>query len=251
MRPGSGIRYILLELSLPTMPLDPFQGKLLKDAHFYWQYESIALSQWSAKTDNVLNVYLNDQVYYVLSPLKDLLLDKLFALKETLPVMVGEALRPLLPTDKLHSLPEVTPSAPEKVNGYLGSTQKLTEKSAALSATHARGLKIYQDKPLPMDPAYSFYYTKLNALQQLATQKGIKLFFYLPNRLTVEEARVLPPFFFQLAPRHRLTIPYDARFDQLFDPRFSRDAVHLNDTGARVYTDLIAEAFCKQVEQLP
>ncbi len=242
-RPESGIRYILFELSLPNSPQDPFQGKLLRNALFYWHYETAILSRWTAETDSVLNVRLNDQVYYVLSPAMLLTFNELFALKEKLSGMVRQA----LPSKKPRRLLAPMPTD----NGYVRSTRQLTEKSAALLATHAHGLKIYQDKPLPMDSAYSFYYKKLNALQRLATQKGIKLFFYLPNRMNVEEAEVLLSFFHQLAPSQRLGIPYDARFDQLFEPRFSDDERHLNYKGAKVYTSLIAEAFCRQFHEVP
>lgn len=242
-RPESGIRYILFELSLPTTRLDPFQGKLLKSALFHWHYESAVPSHWTAGTDSVLNVRLNDQVYYVLSPALQLTLTKFFVLKEKLSGMVRQALT----LKKSRRSPAKRPTD----NGYVRSTRQLTEKSAVLLAAHARSLKIYQDKPLPIDSAYSFYYKKLNALQRLATQKGIKLFFYLPNRMYVEEAEVLLPFFRQLDPNQRLEIPYDARFDELFEPRFSKDNEHLNDFGARIYTGLIAEAFCRQIHPAP
>jgi len=242
-RPESSIRYILFELSLPTTRLDPFQGKLLKSALFYWHYESAVPSRWTAETDSVLNVRLNDQVYYVLSPALQLTLTKFFVLKEKLSDMVRQAL-----TSKK---PQRSPAKTPTDNGYVRSTRQLTENSAALSATHARSLKIYQDEPLPLDSAYSFYYKKLDALQRLATQKGIKLFFYLPNRMYVEEAEVLLPFFRQLDPNQRLEIPYDARFDELFEPRFLKDNEHLNDFGARIYTGLIAEAFCRQIHPAP
>lgn len=242
-RPESSIRYILFELSLPTTRLDPFQGKLLKSALFYWHYESAVLSRWTTDTDSVLNVRLNDQVFYVLSPAMQLTFTNFFVLKEKLSGMARQAL-----TSKK---PQRSPAKRATDNGYVRSTRQLTEKSAVLLAAHAHGLKIYQDKPLPIDSAYSFYYKKLDALQRLATQKGIKLFFYLPNRMNAEEAEVLLPFFCQLPPSQQLAIPYDARFDQLFEPRFSDDERHLNHNGARIYTGLIAEAFCRQIHPAP
>lgn len=247
-RPESGIRYILFELSLPVTRLDPFHGKPLKNANFYWHYELATLFPLTAKTYSVLNVHLNDQMYYLLSPSNRIFLGlkaKLLGLSRR------QALGLSLPPSVSQHLSELMPSKPKRVNGYFSSTRQLAKKTAALTATHARGLKIYQNESLPMDPAYSFYYEKLNALQRLATQKGIKLFFYLPNRMNVEEAKVLPPFFRQLPPNQRLEIPYDTRFDQLFDPRFSKDEGHLNEYGARIYTGLMAEAFCKQVCQVP
>lgn len=247
-RPELGIRYILFELSLPVTRLDPFHGKPLKNANFYWHYESATLFPWTAKTYSMLNVHLNDQVHALLSPSNRIFLGlkaKLLGLSRR------QILGLSLPPSVVQQLSKLMSPKPERVNGYLSTTRQMAKKTATLTATHVRGLKIYQNDSLLMDPAYSFYYEKLNALQRLATQKGIKLFFYLPNRMNVEEAKVLPPFFRQLAPGHKLAIPYDARFDRLFDPRFSKDEGHLNDYGARVYTSLMAEAFCRQVRQVP
>ncbi len=237
--PTSGVRYILFELSLPTDPLDPFQGKPLEDARFFWDYEFASLSRKTTDVDNPLSVRLNDQVYYVLSPARILTLGLGSIVKKKL----WRAVKQALGMDKPQRLSDVALVD----NGYVRDTRQFSEKSATLAATHAHGLRIYQDAPLPLNPAYTFYLEKINTLHQLATAEGIKLYFYLPNRMSAEEAEVLPAVFRQLTVDQRLSVVYDARFDLLFDPLYSTEERHLNDKGARVYTSLMAEAFCRQV----
>lgn len=260
-RPELPLRYILFELSLPNGSFDPFQGEPMADADFFRHYWLAPISNLTAETGRTLTSNLNEYIYNLLSPL-----NQLFILRMKLPVLTAKLARlkarylaapdkpePILqkPVIDQQRLAQTETNFEVSYTGYITSHRQMNRPSSALLAMHQRGLRVYQTDTLPGNPAYSFYRKQLLALQRIAARQGVRIFFYLPSRMTREESTLLLPIFRQLAPAQRLEILHDARFDQLFDPRFSMDDAHLNHTGARLYTTLIAEAFRQQVYQVP
>lgn len=254
------VRYILFELSLPADNTDPFQGKLIADAGFYWQYWLAPSAHSEMNPITSLFNYLEEYLYNLISPLGQLyiLKMKLTGLEEKVASLKARYFTAAAQQESTvatqHSdyerLANESTSFNTDANGYINSRRKLNRLSPELWATYQRGLQIYQPDSLLMNPAYSFYREKLNILHQLAAQRGVKILFFLPSRLTAHEATVLIPIFRQLAPDQRLVIARDTRFDQLFAPRFSMDESHLNDDGARIYTTLMAETFRRQTSQM-
>lgn len=259
-RSDLSVRYILFELSLPAGGLDPFLGSPLKDAGFLWQHWSAPSAGSTGYSVKGLANNLNKYVYELLSPIGQLfvlrvktivLVEKLASLKakyveRTAPVPQ----QPQQPIAEKRLAAEEQPAGQTEFDiypdGFITSQRRLNRPSPILSEMYQRGLQVYQANTLPIPPSYLFYVERLKTLHQLAAQRGVKLVFFLPNRLTGYEASVLIPIFRQLAPEQRLAIPHDAYFDQLFEPRFSMDNKHLNEAGARIYTTLMAEAFRRQ-----
>ena len=262
-RPDLPIRYILFELSLPSVNVDPFQGRPLANADFYWQYWSASLGDSTVSKISDLSNLLNEYIYNLFSPLGQ------WHILKVKWILLGEKVARLkakywpTPVSKQPpsmSQPPANKPAPNNQrlaqdaadlatfsNGYITSHRQLSQPSPGLLAARQRESQVYQTGILPINSAYVFYTEKLRVLQQAAAQRGVRVLFFLPNRLTPEEATVLIPIFRQLAPAQRLVIEHDARFDQLFEPRFSMDKGHLNDDGARIFTKLLTEAFCQQV----
>ncbi len=226
-RPARSLNYLFVELSMPAeafIESIPFESLVAELRYLYRADRLVGRLPQSAH-------WLNTYLMALLSP-RRVLLDRL------VPIPVRRQNPNLIFNGVGY---DFVPSR----TGYLRDKRLhstlLAATLPALKKSHQLTKAAYNRRDT--DPPEAYYQADVNHLLTLANTRGIHLLFYLPNRLTPDEARWLPAVFNQLPAANRLTLPTNHRFDTLFSPAFTFDRAHLNHPGAIHYTKLMAEAF--------
>ncbi|WP_128547951.1 hypothetical protein [Larkinella soli] len=229
------LHYLGVELSLPRFDtsIDPFRWEAWEQPRFYLPYLFNAPPDTAGSHSRRAEQYLNTYLFTLLSP----------ALRLRMAVAAH--------TDDAARRQQFEADLTGSPDGYLPDNHGLDagtglgRDSAELPAYHSRSLLVYsRSGNEAVNPEYR---EEIDRLIGLAQRHRVRLFFYLPNRMTPEEARALIPLFRSIDAQHRLHLPHDPRFDALFLPRFSMDRGHVNYGGSQIYTGLMAEAFVKQM----
>ncbi len=87
----------------------------------------------------------------------------------------------------------------------------------------------------------------LNKLIEICKVNNVKIFFYLPNRISTENRRILIPAYNELPDSLKFNPNTNPYFGQLMQPEFTWDLSHLNEKGANIYSKIFAEEFQKQI----
>ena len=74
----------------------------------------------------------------------------------------------------------------------------------------------------------------------LAAEQGVEIVLVLPPRLTARQYRMLLPVFERLPGGNRLDLADPRRWPAFYAPEYSFDAGHLNEAGARLFTEAVA-----------
>ncbi|MES2798207.1 MAG: hypothetical protein V4683_19720 [Bacteroidota bacterium] len=98
------------------------------------------------------------------------------------------------------------------------------------NSTESRLLKIY-----------------LYSLIKKSTQSNYRIFFFLPNRISPTNRKILLPAYRNLPDSLKFNPNLNPQFGQLMSPELSWDLSHLNERGSKIYSQLFAEEFKKQI----
>jgi hypothetical protein len=93
-----------------------------------------------------------------------------------------------------------------------------------------------------------FYVNQLMQLARKCEAKQVAIYFYIPNRMMLDEKQLLPNVYAALPDRYRIAVPYRRQFTPPFPASCSDDKLHLNQKTAALYTQLFAEAFLQKLQ---
>lgn len=92
------------------------------------------------------------------------------------------------------------------------------------------------------------YWEKVARLVALAEAHNVKLYFLVPPRLaSEEESKKVAAIYAKLPEKYRLTINHAD--ESLYRAKFSADDLHLNRAGAKLFTEILADAFNKMKKE--
>ena len=235
LRPDLSLRYLFLELSLPSQipPQEPFLSnpflELSYRARSIRPYEDLTGGPAHYAWANGYALALHSPTFFLRN-----------SLNHALSLLRGQthAARPKNANGLQY---DFIPSS----DGYLRDRRLRPAiwlaDTALLPYSHQVAKRAYGMHPAEAPDAR--YLADITKLLRLADARKIHLMVYLPNRLMADEARLLPAVFNRIPAANRLQIYPDDRFDALFSPASSFNIGHLNHYGAIQYTTLLAEAF--------
>ena len=121
----------------------------------------------------------------------------------------------------------------------------LIQDTTWIDLNKARDFNAFSHKYDPAD--YNrVYYEKIEQLIQFSEKKGVQLIFLMPMRfLTDREANLVPRVFQKIAAPNKIEMPINKELKELYTIKYSMDQIHLNETGARKYSRLLAIEFNK------
>lgn len=96
------------------------------------------------------------------------------------------------------------------------------------------------DEPASMRELTVTQVKKLAEMQDLAEEQGVTLYYYLPPRMNDRAYRSLMPVYFSLDPGERLNLGDPGQNPEFYSLANSFDMTHLNDKGAREFTQVLA-----------
>lgn len=147
-------------------------------------------------------------------------------------------LKPLVSTelpDFNHPLAEVWKA------GEIGNES--TTSPEVLKLSRLRNIRINTNQTKLSD-INRLYLERIERLITIAESNNIRIFFFVPPRLkSEEEAAVVAAIYSQLPEKNRLTT--DHADESLYQVEVSTDDTHLNRTGAKIFSEMIAGAFRK------
>ncbi|WP_439556916.1 hypothetical protein [Dyadobacter sp.] len=98
------------------------------------------------------------------------------------------------------------------------------------------------------EEANEYYIDQIKLLISSASQRNKKVMFYFPNNLSHTEFLILSQVAPYIPEDNLIRLPVDSRFESLFDPGNSFDAHHLNQRGAKIYTQFLHEEYSKKLK---
>lgn len=130
----------------------------------------------------------------------------------------------------------MTPSGHRYFRQYKG----LAKRNEGIPAEKPPIPVVFQNR---LTPKETLYRSRLDELIRKCHEKNVAIYFFLPTKLTPDEKRFFPHFWAMLPPQYRIDIPIRNQLTPPFPTAYSDDGVHLNPTGATLYSQLFAEAF--------
>lgn len=114
-----------------------------------------------------------------------------------------------------------------------------------INLAYQRNLQVEKEKKGDASLLNELYWKRILKLIALAESKQIRIYFFIPPRLeTDNEVRTIYPLYQKLDIKYKLKVAHYE--ESLFKVNTSLDEFHLNQKGAKRFTELMAEAFIKQ-----
>lgn len=96
-------------------------------------------------------------------------------------------------------------------------------------------------------PYNATHLKKLHELIAFSESLGVHLIFLLPPRLVIEDFAELLPLYAKLPSTNKIEVSNSKRFPHLYLAKYSFDFGHLNEEGAKLFSEDIAKEFNKRV----